>query len=606
MKILRFREKFMHSMLWQVASLIVVLFCVSIVANGILIYRSQYKIYEGFSRQNVEKLLQYTRNVMNEYRSLPWLLDYWKENASSMETELPKDEEFEQWRKDHIDWYLKEARNVTCEEAEGFTESDKLVFAEYCYIELQREYDRLIDTYWVGDLQCFSMESEDEAYMYIKGRISEEKDLDYLYYVGIPKSEWLPYEEYAKPYLGEKIQLHPDTQKALLKTYQTGEDQSGYDIFNMFGADYMMMYLPIVSDDEVIAVVCASDTIESIKTTFWQKLWTVETANLVIHVLIGVLLLGQINLIAMRPIRDLRKSLHHYIKTQDSETVIDELTQIKSHNEVGFVAKDIIELAKSVDSYVEHIVQMTGEHERIEAELEVAERIQNGILPKSFPDHERFSIFASMSAAKEVGGDMYDFFYIGEDRLGLVIADVSGKGVPGAFMMAVTRTMIRNSMITGKLTPSEVLSVVNNGICEYNPEMMFVTAWVGVLELDTFKLTCANAGHECPIIRRGNGKYEIYKDEHDIPLGIMEDIPYKEYELNLGKKDAVFVYSDGLPDAINVDEEQFGEERILEVLNNKPFATPHYILGQMEHAVTKFVGEAEQFDDLTMLCIVGK
>ncbi len=238
-----------------------------------------------------------------------------------------------------------------------------------------------------------------------------------------------------------------------------------------------------------------------------------------------------------------------------------------------------------------------------ETELNLATDIQASMLPSifpAFPSRKEFDLHASMDPAKEVGGDFYDFFMIDDDHLGMVIADVSGKGVPAALFMMSSKILIADHASMGGL-PSEILSRVNKQINETNKANMFVTVWLGILEISTGKLTTANAGHEFPIINV-NGKYELLKDKHGIAIGALPKAKYKDHELMLKKGDSVFVYTDGVAEATDSKNELFGTERTIEALNAlPPGISQKEVLEGVRAAVDAFVKEAPQFDDLTML-----
>ena len=245
------------------------------------------------------------------------------------------------------------------------------------------------------------------------------------------------------------------------------------------------------------------------------------------------------------------------------------------------------------------------EKERLGAELEVATRIQENSLPQEFPpfpDRHEFDIFASMKPAKEVGGDLYDFFLIDDDHLGLVIGDVSGKGVPAALFMMVATYLIHHAA-TGDLSPARVLQNVNHQLCSRNPEEMFVTVWLGVLEISTGIIKAANAGHEYPALKKTGESFELVKDPHGLVLGGLDGARYKEYELQLTPGSKLFVYTDGLMEARNPENEMFGKERVLDALHSIEEGTIQEILDTVRDRVLEFNGDAPQFDDLTMLGI---
>ena len=266
------------------------------------------------------------------------------------------------------------------------------------------------------------------------------------------------------------------------------------------------------------------------------------------------------------------------------------------------------QMEKDLSLYMEDLTRVTKEKARVRTELDMASQIQKGALPDSFPafpDRQEFELYALMEPAKEIGGDFYDFFLIDDDHLCLVIADVSGKGVPAALFMMASKIIIANNVILGK-SLSEILYDSNNAICANNKLEMFVTVWVGILEISTGKLSAANAGHEYPALKKEDGGFEIYKDRHSFVLGGEEGMKYKEYEIRLSPGDKLFVYTDGVPEAHDPDGNMFKVERMIDALNEDPDASPEQILGTVRGSISRFVREAEQFDDLTMLCLEYK
>ncbi len=277
----------------------------------------------------------------------------------------------------------------------------------------------------------------------------------------------------------------------------------------------------------------------------------------------------------------------------------------RTKDEIEVLAEAFDDLSKKTQKYINDITEITKEKERIGTELELARKIQADMLPNiypAFPDRKEFDIYATMTPAKEVGGDFYDFFLIDSDHLGMVMADVSGKGVPAALFMMMSKILINNYAMQGG-SPAKVLEQTNAAICKKNDEEMFVTVWFGVLEISTGKITASNAGHEFPVIRTAGGDFEFLRDKHGFVVGGMDGMTFSEYEIQLEKGGMLFLYTDGLPEATNSTEELFGEDRMLETLNANKDKGPHDLLPAVQEAVDGFVGEAEKFDDLTMLAI---
>ncbi|MBR1796972.1 MAG: PP2C family protein-serine/threonine phosphatase [Clostridiales bacterium] len=267
-----------------------------------------------------------------------------------------------------------------------------------------------------------------------------------------------------------------------------------------------------------------------------------------------------------------------------------------------------IQVSQSGRKMIDKQKELSEKGARIQTELNLATRIQADMIPQlfpAFPDRPEFDLFATMTPAKEVGGDFYDFFMVDDDHLGLVIADVSGKGVPAALFMMASKSIIQNNALLGK-SPAEVLRDTNNSICKNNREDMFVTVWLGILEISTGKLTCANAGHEYPVLCSSEGAFELYKDRHGFVIGGMAGVNYKEYEIALKPGSKLFVYTDGVPEATDANNELFGTDRMLDALNADKKADPQKILTNVRSSVDSFVKDAEQFDDLTMLCLEYK
>ena len=369
-----------------------------------------------------------------------------------------------------------------------------------------------------------------------------------------------------------------------------------YDTF------YYMAYKPIIVDGAIkyiLAIECD-----------WSDFARILNRNLMQVLLLGVAVMlvtsGLIMLFifrkAVKPLVEVNDGVREYIESKDSDAAVRRMSGIKARNEVGRLADSFSEMSTEIDRYTKEIRQLTGEKERAEAELNLAARIQSSMLPTEFPVRPELTLFASMDPAKEVGGDFYDFFFIDEEHLGLVIADVSGKGVPAALFMMMSKILLKNHAMSG-LSPAEVLNRTNLGICENNRNNMFVTVWFGVLDIATGHVTAANAGHEYPMIRKPDGGFEIMKDRHGFVLGALRRKRYTEYEFDIEPGGTLFVYTDGAAEATDRDNRLFGTERMLGALNLEPAASPEVLLTNMKSAIDGFVGEAPQFDDLTMLCI---
>ena len=370
--------------------------------------------------------------------------------------------------------------------------------------------------------------------------------------------------------------------------------------------NYYICYKPIIVNGKTQALLGVAFK--------WDNLHDKVLGNLtrVFLMIIGGLLFALILLQfilyrkAILPLRKIQETVREYKDSKDSSKVLSEMSEIKVKNEFCLLSQDISELAKEIDYYTEENIRLAAERERVSAELDLATNIQADQLPSTFPafpDRTDFDIYATMNPAKEVGGDFYDFFLVDDDHLALVIADVSGKGVPAALFMMMSKDLIRNLAMTG-LSPREVIERANQTIYGNNKNNMFVTVWFGILEISTGKVTAVNAGHEYPVIRRPDDKYELFKDDpHDIIVGVFDTVEYKQYEFTLPRGGTLFLYTDGVTEATDAEEKMFGEERVVEALNKHRDASLKELLEGVRTEINSFVGTAPQYDDITMLGI---
>lgn len=342
------------------------------------------------------------------------------------------------------------------------------------------------------------------------------------------------------------------------------------------------------------------------------KVFSVYLLRLIANIVCAtVLILAIARLITdrkiIKPIKLIDEAASSFVKNRrnqggDSLLEVPDL-KITTGDELQTLAESIEQMGEDINTYMTNLAAITAEKERIGVELSMAREIQASMVPRNFPvfpDRTEFDIYASMAPAKEVGGDLYDFFLIDEDHLAIVIADVSGKGIPAALFMMVAKFLIKNTAESG-VGPGAVFESVNHHLCENNDANMFVTAWMGVLTISSGKMVCVNAGHEYPVICRKGGAYEVLKDKHGFVLAGMDGICYEEYELNLNPGDKLFVYTDGVPEATNAAEEFYGMDRMVEALNEIPDRSSKELLQQVEEGIEKFVAGSEQYDDVTML-----
>lgn len=335
---------------------------------------------------------------------------------------------------------------------------------------------------------------------------------------------------------------------------------------------------------------------------------------LVITVVIAVLAAFLVTCTEIRSVNLLAAAAESFIaeKEKNEETgqggtsAIAKLS-IRTGDEIENLACSIQKMEIDINKYIENLAKVTSEKERIGAELAIATQIQASMLPSIFPkfsDRTEFDISATMAPAKEVGGDFYDFFMVDNSHLAIVMADVSGKGVPAALFMVIGKTLIKDHTVPGR-DLGEIFMKVNNMLCESNSEELFITAFEGVLNLVTGEFTYVNAGHEMPFLFQGEC-FEIYKVRPGFVLAGMENTRYRAGSMILKPGDKLFQYTDGVTEATNAEQKLYGMERLTNILNANKTASPKEILSAVRKDVDMFVGEAPQFDDITMLCLEYK
>ena len=281
---------------------------------------------------------------------------------------------------------------------------------------------------------------------------------------------------------------------------------------------------------------------------------------------------------------------------------------IKTGDEIESLSQSFNFMLAELENYIANLSKVTAEKERIGAELDIAKHIQASMLPcifPAFPERKEFDIYATMEPAKEVGGDFYDFFMVDDTHLAIVMADVSGKGVPAALFMVIGKTLIKDHTTPGR-DLGKVFTEVNQLLCESNSEELFITAFEGVLDLVTGEFVYVNAGHEMPFICKAGGDFEPYKIRAGFVLAGMEDMKYRAGSTRLEPGDKIFQYTDGVTEATNLKNELYGMNRLGAILNKVKGGTPNDILPAIKKDIDEFVGDADQFDDITMLCLEYK
>ena len=577
------------SILKQLAAL----FLAGLILTGWITYSSQLFKTETSVKDQKEtiaaEVAEETKLAIMEYEAYKWLFRYWYSHSADLDIEYDAAynngtktvEKVKSFAERHPETHLK---YVSEYDLLGMTEEDRKLYAEIAYSWLTDRIDQIKNVHDVDYLfVVMTEEPYDEQFFVLSGA-----------YPGAVRGT--DYEEVYT--LGVTSTVGQSQQKAMENAIKNRNHLAD-------AGNYLDFYSFLDRAGGIPILVGLTYDLTSINEQIKSETRNDTAAAVLGQLGLSVICMLMVYFLALRPLKTVQANIRRYRETKDGLAVKEDLSRVNSKNEIGELTKDIIELTEEIDNYVDEIETITSEKQRIESELDMARRIQLSMMPNlfpPFPERKEFYLHAYVDPAREVGGDFYDYFFIDDDHLCLVIADVSGKGVPAALFMMAAKIILKSSAMQGK-SPAEILTATNRAICENNPQDMFVTVWLGVLELSTGNLTAVNAGHEYPAVKRADGRFEVIKTKHSLFIGGMDDVTYKEYELDLKPGDKIFVYTDGLPEATDSAGEMLGMDRMTDALNEYLDEKPRPLIEGMRESVNKFVKDAEQFDDITMMCL---
>ena len=518
------------------------------------------------------------------YPSYEWLLTYWNANRDSLDVEYMVTDNTRKKAQALAEKYPGLVIDYErTEDVEKMSPEDQKIYAEVVYDQFVGLMNQLKDIYQPAYMSIILMNpSYTHGVFLLSGATSDQKRGS----------------NYQDAYvIGVEADSTPEQKENMISAASGGRSltESG-NYIDSYG------YVQDILDGHHIIVDVTYD-ISEIRSEEEKDVLNGIVLFVIFQALLALVLFLLIYFYAVRPIERIQENVLYYREKKDSRPVLENLSKIRIRNELGTLSSGISDMVVSIDQYVSEIRNITAEKEKIAAELNVAKRIQTEMLPSTFPafpDRKEFDLYATMTPAKSVGGDFYDFFFVDQDHLALVIADVSGKGVPAALFMVNSKTRIQNQANFGK-SPKEILSAVNNQLCKGNKSGFFVTVWLAIIDVTTGKGVVANAGHEYPVLRRAGEPYEALIYTHSPALGVMEDIPFTEHEFQLHPGDRIFVYTDGVPEATSSTDELFGLERMLDSLNRQGDVPLMTLLPELKKDIDQFSGDEEQFDDITML-----
>ncbi len=450
------------------------------------------------------------------------------------------------------------------------------------------------DEYYDQVLSAINILHDNFKCLYIYIAIPEEDRMLYIWSNGFSGEETI----------GFTTEYSPGGEEWLKKKIAGENDKTLCFVKDPTFGDIATAATPVIdSSGKNVALVCADFSVNEIRSTITEMVVKGLIALFLAMAVFTLIYYRYVKAQLVSPISELTDAAKSMTENLEKEEKFE--ISINTGDELQVLAESFMKMDEELREYISDNIRITAEKERIGTELSTARRIQESSLPRefpAFPDRKEFDLYATMDAAKEVGGDFYDFFLVDDDHLCIVMADVSGKSVPAALFMMISKIIISNYVMAGG-QPAEIMENANNTICRNNKEMMFVTVWLGILELSTGNMVAVNAGHETPMIKRPGGKFEMLGDKHGFVVGGMEDMVYNQYELKLEPGSKLFLYTDGVPEATNANDELFGIDRALEALNTDPEAEPRQVLANVRKAVDDFVKDADPFDDLTMMCV---
>lgn len=561
---------------------------------GVVTLFSQRSLYNKSVTTEMERLsLNISKDVsaaVTEFPSYEWLIQYWAENYDKLDIEYDSDfrpgtrtEEKVRLLAEHQPDF--QPKYAAYGDAQMLPAEDKKLFAEIAYSWLITRLDQIKRSNKVDYL--FGVLTQDP--------FSEQF---FLFSAAEPNAKRGTNYEEVYP-IGVRVTVSADQQEGMRAALQNNMHLAK-------AGNYVDYYYYVCTVGRSCLMVGLTFNLTEINANIASQTRIGSLNAVALQLTLAVFCLAMIFAFVLKPLKQVQESIRTYKADRNSERIRQELSAIESKNEIGQLSEDVIDLTKEIDEHVKEIAEITAEQEKTAAEMALAARIQSHALPTNFPpfpDRKEFDIYATMDPAKEVGGDFYDLFMIDDDHVALLIADVSGKGVPAALFMMVSMIVI-HSLAEGQTSPAKVLEAVNERTSSRNPEEMFFSLWLGILEISSGKLTASNAGHEYPMVMHPGRGFEMLKDKHGLVIGGMSGIKYSEYDILLEPGSKVFVYTDGLPEATDPENNMFGMQRILEELNKDPDADIRQLIENVQKGVDSFVKDAEQFDDLTMMCLV--
>ncbi len=585
-----------NSLTFRLALIFICFALLTIIASSVMTYVSKNEAYHRECEQSLRNITTYMSSlIQKEGMDFIYLEEYFKENFDKLDITFNYAKDIPVSKKAFLDYLAAHYPDRQFDNDLLYPELDdeaKLLYAKYRF------------EYWFS---VFKEAADNFGLTYVYYIYPSDEEAHKVRYmldtVQSPDSDWLSNDPLI---IGDEVVNDTVEHKYLWEAWTKAVPPSGFDkINNQYG--YVYTYcIPLIINGEKLGIICADIDVQYVESNI---LWSVLQSLLIstVVLVIGTIVISSIvkKFLIARIVR-LEKNVRMYSDNKDPGLAEVISKQAGREDELGSLYTEFSGMITELDEHMKNLQAVTAEKERIGAELNVATNIQASMLPRifpPFPERDDIDLYATMNPAKEVGGDFYDFFLTDDKHLAVVMADVSGKGVPAALIMVIAKTLIKNHLSAGE-SVEDAMMHSNAQLLENNDEMLFVTAWVGIIDLETGVVEFADAGHEPAFVLRQGQSVELIKHvKKKPPLATIEGTKYLRDEFKLEKGDTLFLYTDGVPEATNANEELFDKDRLEASLNEHVSEDPKSLLASVHADVNAFVGDAPQFDDLTMLAV---
>ena len=594
------KETKKRKLLMQIIPPLMVAVFATVIICGIITIVLSVRLITKTNRSSAISAAGYIEDSLEGYEYLDDMFLYWEENIDNMDLTLDSGRAEREKTNEFFSALTgsdsTESYEMASFDYEELDESTLKLYHELIFMEIELLFDSVKKNY-----------HPEYIYLVVQPEGFEENDVQIMF-AGKTNDEVRGYEPSDIYMPGIKMTLNRHDYSKLFKALNTGTVQEKREIsFGISGVEQgrYHYFIPITYNGEILGAIGVCYSFRDVLSTIGKGLIFGELCMIAIFTICTFFIIHVVKKKAIEPIKQIESALTIFGEDMDSDRLSENLSKINTKNELGRLSTYLSGLGVALVNYLNNATEMAAREQKIESELSLAKRIQSGALSRDFdslPAEWKLELHAFMQPAKEVGGDFYSFVKIDDDHLALAVADVSGKGVPASLFMMISKVLLENDIFYSD-NPALILSSVNDKLLKSNAADMFVTVWLGILEISTGILKTANAGHEYPVIKRKDGRTEVIKDKHGLVMGSMEGLKYYEEEIKLERGDAIIVYTDGVPEATDPDDAMYGMDRLTACVERCSFETPNDCIEEIRDDIKEFIKGAEQFDDITLMVL---